>query len=282
MRKLGRFDLELSVIGMGGIVVMNESQDDADRIVAEAVERGVRYFDIGPGYGNAEERLGPALKPYRDQVAVACKTGQVTAEAAKAQLNQSLQRLQTDHFEIYQYHGFTSNEQAEKALGPGGAIETFEEAKEQGVTRLIGFSAHDEDAAMMAIGSGRFDTMLIPLNYRSWTEGGFARRAVGAANERGMGVLALKAMARGPVPEGRDRPYKKCWYQPEDDPQIAELLLRFTLSLPGVTAAIPPGDPKLFRIALDCADRLTPLDDAGRRQLETHFANTEPLFPVSQ
>jgi predicted aldo/keto reductase-like oxidoreductase len=212
-------------------------------------------------------------------VALACKTGQTTAEGARADLARSLRRLKTDHFELYQYHGFTRIEQAEEALGPGGAIEEFEAAKEQGLTRLIGFSAHHEEAALMAINSGRFDTMLMPLNYSSLTKGGYPRRALAAANERGMGVLALKAMARGPVPDGRDRPYPKCWYDPEDDPPIAELLLRFTLDLPGVAAAIPPGDPRLFRTALDCADRLTPLDDEARRRLEQHFADTPPLFP---
>ena len=67
-RRYGKTNVELSVVGFGGIVVMNESQKSANRLVAEAVERGINYFDVAPSYGNAEERLGPALKPYRDSV----------------------------------------------------------------------------------------------------------------------------------------------------------------------------------------------------------------------
>src|SRR5689334_22989740 len=64
-RALGRTGEHLSIIAFGGIVVMNETTGDAGNIVAEAVDRGINYFDIAPSYGNAQERLGPALAPYR-------------------------------------------------------------------------------------------------------------------------------------------------------------------------------------------------------------------------
>ena len=74
-RKLGKTGEELSIVGFAGIVVMNNSQSFANNIVAEAVDRGINYFDVAPSYGDAQARLGPALEPYRKKVFLACKEG---------------------------------------------------------------------------------------------------------------------------------------------------------------------------------------------------------------
>ena len=73
-RTLGKTGERLSMIGFGGIVVMNEDPAAASNLVAEAVDRGINYFDVAPSYGNAQERLGPALAPYRNNCFLACKT----------------------------------------------------------------------------------------------------------------------------------------------------------------------------------------------------------------
>jgi aryl-alcohol dehydrogenase-like predicted oxidoreductase len=125
-RELGGTGEYLSIVGFGGIVVANEHQEDANRYVAEAVEeRGINYFDVAPTYGNAEERLGPALEAYRDSVFLACKTGKRDADGAEEELQQSLKRLRTDHFELYQFHGVRKMEEVNTIMGPGGALETF-------------------------------------------------------------------------------------------------------------------------------------------------------------
>ena len=99
---------KLSVLGFGGILVMEEEPSRAADLVAEAVDRGINYFDVAPSYGNAEERLGPALAPYRGRVFLACKTGQRTRAGAEAELRQSLRNMRTDHFDLYQHHGATA------------------------------------------------------------------------------------------------------------------------------------------------------------------------------
>lgn len=280
-RKLGRTELMPTVIGFGGVVVTNETQDDADRAVAEAYDAGIRYFDVAPQYGNAQQRMGPALKPYRDNVMLACKTLERTAEGARKELEDSLTKLCTDHFDLYQMHAVSSMEEAKQLLAPGGAIELFHEAREAGKVRYIGFSAHNQDAALHLIASGLFDSVLYPLNYVALTQGGFGPPVLDAANQRGMGILALKSMARTRIEEGGKRSHAKCWYQPEDRPEVAQLLLRYTLNLPGVTAAIPPGDPGLFKLALSFADDLDPLSDDELAQLEDAVAANEPLFPLA-
>ena len=82
-RILGKTGEQLSIIGFGGVVVMDETARDAARYVSRAIERGINYFDVAPYYGNAEQMLGPALKPYRKEVFLACKTEQRTAAQAR-------------------------------------------------------------------------------------------------------------------------------------------------------------------------------------------------------
>ena len=133
---------------------------------------------------------------------------------------------------------------------------------------------------MHLVASGLFDSVLYPLNVVMFERGDFGPALVDAANERGMGILALKAIARTYVPEGVDKPYDKCWYTPEDRADIAHLMLRYTLNLPGVTAALPPGNPGLYKMAVGFADQLEPLTGEELATLKDVVAGTEPLFPL--
>lgn len=281
IRPLAETGLEVSIIGFGGIVIAKRPQDEADREVAAAFDRGIRYFDVAPQYHDAQQLMGPALKPYRDQVTLACKTLERTAEGAKRELDDSLAKLKTDRFDIYQMHALSNMDDIDTALGEGGAIETFLEAKQQGKVRLIGFSAHNEEAALKAITSGHFDTILAPINYVTWTAGKFGPRMIEAARDRGMGILALKAMARGKLDDSGQRKYPKCWYEPEDRAEVAELLLRWTLSQPGVCAAVPPGDPSLFHMAVDFADRYEPINEAGCERIAASLDQPKPIFSTT-
>lgn len=92
-RRYGNTNTYLSVVSFGGIAVMDESQDEANRLVAKAIDSGINYFDVAPSYGNAEERLGPALKPYRNSVFLACKTLKRTKKEAEEEMGQSLKRV---------------------------------------------------------------------------------------------------------------------------------------------------------------------------------------------
>lgn len=283
-RPLGRTGEKLSVIGFGGIVVMEQTPAEAANYVAQAFERGINYFDVAPAYGNAEERLGPALKPYRDRVFLACKTGKRTAKEAEEELNRSLKLFQTDHFDLYQLHAITSQEDIDKAFGPGGAMELFERARQQGKVRFLGFSAHSEMAALAAMERFKFDTILYPFNLFSWHEKGFGPKVLEAAQARGMGILALKALAYQEWPKNvkkKDRKWSKCWYEPMEKPEEVALGLRFTLNLP-VCAALPPGHWELFKMALDAAEAgpLKPFSAEEERILKQMAAfNAHPVFP---
>ena len=117
-RKLGKTGEELSIVGFGGIVVMNNSQSFANNIVAEAVDHGINYFDVAPSYGDAQARLGPALEPYRKNVFLACKEEDWTKDGCAKLLEESLRLLRTDHVDLYQFHGLTKMSELEEIFGP--------------------------------------------------------------------------------------------------------------------------------------------------------------------
>jgi len=276
-RALGKTGEKLSVIGFGGIVVMNATTEQAAERVRAAVEAGVNYFDVAPSYGNAEDMLGPALEPHRKGVFLACKTQGRTKDAANAELESSLRKMRTDHFDLYQHHAVTKKADALKILGPGGAMEAFAAAKKAGKVRFVGFSAHSVEAATALMDGYAFDTILFPVNYATWHAGGFGPQVLAKAKEKGMGILCLKAMAKGPWPEGAPKRYAKCWYEPLDTPEDAAMGLRFTLSHP-VTAAVPPGDETLFAMALKIAAGFQPLAPAEVEAIKARGLAAAPLF----
>ena len=276
-RTLGKTGQKLSIIGFGGIVVTDATTEQAANRVAEAVDRGVNYFDVAPSYGNAEDMLGPALKPYRKNVFLACKTLERSRDGAAAELDRSLRKMQTDYFDLYQLHAVTSLEDVKQILGPGGALEAFVAARQAGKIRFLGFSAHSVEAALALIDGFEFDTVLFPINFATWHAGNFGPQVLAKAQEKKMGILALKAMAKNRVPRGQKKLYEKCWYEPLDDREKALAGLRFTLSHP-VTAAIPPGDENLFRMALDLAAQFKPLTSEEAEAIKRMASEIEPIF----
>jgi len=277
-RSLGQTGLKLSIIGFGGIVVMNASPEQSSERVKMAIDAGVNYFDVAPTYGDAEIKLGPALEPYRKNVILNCKTTKRTKAESRAELEQSLINLRTDHFDVYQFHAVNKLEEVDTIMGPGGAMETFQEARREGKIRFIGFSSHTVEAAMALMERYDFDTILFPFSFTSWYAGNFGPQVMARAQEKKMGIMALKAMAIGPWPQPSERKkYPKCWYQPLTETEDIRSGLRFTLSHP-VTSAVPPGDENLFQIALSLRDRLTPLKKKEVKAIKARALEGKPLF----
>jgi aryl-alcohol dehydrogenase-like predicted oxidoreductase len=277
-RSLGRTGEMISMIGFGGIIVMDATPSESSEAVKLAIDSGINYFDVAPTYGDAEVKLGPALEPYRKGVFLACKTTERGRDGARRELEQSLKNLRTDHFDLYQFHAVTALEDVERIFAPGGAMETYLEARKEGKIRFIGFSAHSVEAAMAMMDRFDFDTILFPVNYITWNAGNFGPQVLEKAHEKKMGILALKSMAKGPWPKGVDnKEYPKCWYEPLITPEDIKMGLSFTLSHP-VTAALTPGDPRLFRIALDVSGAVKPLKDNEIQKLKEKALTGVPLF----
>jgi len=278
-RVLGKTGRKVSVIALGGIVVSGAEPSQAAKVVAESIQRGVNYFDVAPTYGDAEIKLGPALKPYRKKVFLACKTTQRKRVGAKEELDRSLKRLQTDHFDLYQLHGITDVEKDVKAaLSKDGAIQTFLEARKQGIIRFIGFSAHSPQAALTAMREFDFDTIMYPVNFVCHYRANFDTEVLAEAKKRGLGIIAIKALAKCPWQDKSKRKvYGKCWYEPIDVPQCATRALSWSLAQ-GITVAIPPGEESLYRLALDVVPRCKPPDKQELAELKKIASALKPIF----
>ncbi len=274
-----RDKVDLSILGLGGMTLLDLEREDVDAVVAQSFERGINYFDVAPFYGNgeAEESMGRALPPYRKRAFLACKTLERSAEGASAELNQSLRRLRTDFIDLYQFHAVSDLDEVEEIFAPGGACEAFLKARKKGKIRYIGFSAHTVEAALAMLDRFPFDSILFPVNFVCCERGNFGPQVIARARELGVARLAIKAMAHGPWRKNEKRKYPNCWYRPIDDRELARQALRFTLS-EDVTAAIPPGDIRLFRMALDLACDLPPLTGKERAELLAGAVKLRPLL----
>jgi predicted aldo/keto reductase-like oxidoreductase len=199
------------------------------------------------------------------------------AKGAEKELHQSLKRLHTDYFDLYQFHAVTTLEDVEQIFSAGGAVNTFLKAQQAGKIRYIGFSAHSEEAALAMLDQFAFDSVLFPVNFVCYAQGNFGPGVVQKAVEKGAAVLALKMLAYSPWPEDMENNYPKCWYRPVDEYHLAKKALRFTLS-EKITAAIPPGDERLFSLALELASDFNPLTPDEKKSLLNSTQNVEPLF----
>lgn len=282
-RRLGKTGADLSIIALGGMLVKDTEQPFANNIVAEAFDRGINYFDVAPQYGNAQQILGPALEPYRKRSFLACKTLMRDKDGAVKELEDSLRKLRTDHVDLYQFHAVTTKEDVEEIFGPRGAMETFQAARKAGQVRFIGFSAHSVENALSMLDHYEFDTILFPINFVLFSQANFGPQVLARAHEKGMGILALKGMAKTSWPEAqkKDHPNPKCWYQPSAMPDEASLGLRWTLSQP-ITAAVPPGDEKYFRLAMDVAQKFEPIKPEEEKALMARAQGVEPIFHLAK
>ena len=226
-----------------------------------------------------QERLGQALAPYRKNCFLACKTEGRMKDDSRKQLEESPRLLKTDHVDLYQFHGLTKMTDLDKVLGPGGAMETMEAAKKEGKIRHIGFSVHSAETALAAMDRYNFDTILFPVNFVLFSQANFGPQILKRAQEKGIGILALKAMAKTVWSDDQKQshPEPKCWYQPAAFPDEASLGLRWTLGHP-VTAALPPGDERYFRLAMDVAQNYKPLERNEEQTLLARTIGVEPIF----
>jgi len=252
-RILGKTGLKISVFAFGGIVVKDTATTEAGKIAAEAVDRGINYFDVAPTYGNSQEILGPAIKPFRDKIYLACKTNKRTKNEAQAELENSLKLLKTGYFDVYQLHG-VKPEDTDTVLGKDGALEVLTEAKRKGLVRNIGITTHFDEVALKLMAACDFDTLLFPVNWACRLKNGLGLKALKEAAGRNMGRIAIKALANR-AKEPKEDGYPNCWYRPIfDDQRLADLALRFTLSQ-DVHTVVSPGDVRMLRLGLSIVEK---------------------------
>jgi aryl-alcohol dehydrogenase-like predicted oxidoreductase len=279
-RVLGRTGQKLSVVGFPGLALTKCEQEKGTAVLHDAFERGVNYFDVAPNYGNgdAEIKMGIGLKGVdRSKYFLACKTHKRDKEGARLELERSLERLKTDHFDLYQLHHLVRPAEVEEAFGSEGAMQAILHAKDQGKIKYIGFSAHTTKSALDAMKAFKFDSVMFPINFVEFYNRGFGKEILALAAEQGVGVISIKPLSWGTFP--KDKPKnREWWYSSVEEPNQVELAMRFALSQKGVTAAIPTSFVELLDKAIVAAKAFTPLDPAGAEQLKQMAANRESIF----
>lgn len=202
-RSLGRTQLQIPLLGLGGSASpLSRAGDEAAAIaiIERAWELGVRYFDTAANYGPSEERLGQVLPAHRLEAVLATKTSQRDRDGAWRELERSLQRLQTDHIDLWQFHALTYDWDLDTLLQPQqGAIKAAQEAQEQGIVRFVGVTGHhNPNIIVRAIQQYPFDAALIPINAADrHTPQPFISNVLPVAQANSVGIVAMKVPAYG-------------------------------------------------------------------------------------
>lgn len=202
-RRLGRTELEVRVLGLGGIPVRDRKWDEAIAVVQAALEHGLNFIDTARGYGDSEKKIGTALEAAgcRRQVYVATKTPERKAAGAKAEVDRSLRELQTDYIDIYQLHGVDERENLEQVLAADGALAGLKEVRQEGKVRFIGITGHDPKLLREAIMTGEFDTVMVPVNILDRFIFAAEEKLLPLARELDVGIIAMKPLAGGVIKE---------------------------------------------------------------------------------
>lgn len=280
-RLLGRTKAEVSVIGFPGLALMHEDQEKSNAAVKRAFERGLNYYDVAPAYGKdgeCEIKMGVALQQFdRKKIFLSCKTKARDKEGSRKELERSLERLKTDHIDLYQLHHLVTLEEVKRALGDGGAIETLKAAREEGKVKWLGFSAHSTKAAVAALKAFPFDTVMFPVSFAEYYLRDFGREVLQSAEDRGAGVIAIKPLCMGAWPNDVPRT-REWWYRTTETPEEVSLALRFSLSLKGVVTGIPPSFVDLVDKAITGACGYQPATTADKDQLRELAKKCKSVF----
>lgn len=270
-RSLGRTRLRVSEVSLGTVELGMEyglqaggepgvpAESDARVLLNRAIDSGVNFIDTAALYGNSEEIIGRALKGRRSEYALATKCvhrleeGLDYAESRRsisASIDRSLSRLQTDHIDLLQVHGRDILELELRMIRDGEVMEELDLARDAGKVRFAGYSSYSEEAALAAIGEGRWDTLQIPCNI---LDRRYLKRIIPEAYRRDVGVIVRSALLKGALTEKsrfmpeRLKPLvvhidRLVEIQSETRYSLPELALRFVLSIPDVSTIIVGAD----------------------------------------
>ena len=222
----------------GAAALGNVTQKEADATYELLKSYGVNHIDTAHSYGEAELRIGPWMKHDRDSFFLATKTDKRTKKEAMEELSQSLEKLQTDHIDLWQFHFLVDEGEWEIAMGEGGVLEAAMEAKEQGLIKYIGVTGHGLQAPRMhyrSLMKYDFDSVLFPYNYTMMQNPQYSadvNQLMELCKQRSVAAQTIKALARGPLGEGVN-PFAT-WYEPLTDPTAIAKSVFWVLQNPEV------------------------------------------------
>jgi aryl-alcohol dehydrogenase-like predicted oxidoreductase len=242
----------------GSVCLSQATQDAADEVLETLLEYGINHIDTAPSYGDAELRVGPWMKQYREQFFLATKTDKLNYQDAREQFQRSLDRLQVDRVDLLQMHNLTDVVQREIAMRPGGALDFLVEARDKGLTRFIGITGHGILAPKMhfqSLARFDFDTVLLPCNYLLMQNPNYCadfNQLISYCGEHNIAVQTIKAPARGLW--GNKPRSHNTWYEPLSDDGAIINAVQWVMGISGIFL-ITTGDiqvvPKFIAAAAD-------------------------------
>jgi aryl-alcohol dehydrogenase-like predicted oxidoreductase len=269
-RRLGRLDRENSVLIFGGAALAEATEEDSDAAIQRALDAGVDHFDTAADYGDSELQYGRWMPEIRDRIFLSTKTGLREKDAAKRQIQNSLERLRVDNVDLLQLHSVGDIEDLDRATGPGGSLEAAIEAKEEGLVGAIGITGHGNEAPathLEALKRYPFETVLTPWNYILSTDEGYRadyEALVEEVRQQDAGLMIIKTISRRNWPEGDptgDQRYTT-WYEPFDRQEYIDAAVSWVLSHDEVTGLAMVGDVTLVPVMLEAENRRMSRDEA--------------------
>lgn len=280
-RRFGRTGHMSTVAIFGAAAFSQVSQAEADRVMEMIIEAGVNHIDIAPSYGEAELRVGPWMPRERGRFFLGCKTMERTKEGAWKELRASLERLQIETFDLYQCHAITTMEELDAVTMKGGALEAFEEARSEGLTRFLGITGHGIDAPRIYLEALRrfdFDSVLFPLNFVQMANPTYrepAEELIATCKARDIGTMIIKAITKAPW--GTREHTATTWYEPFEDGDQIQRAVNFSLSY-DITGLCTVGDTRVLPLMLKACENFTRLSEAEKEAMIKSGEQYEPLF----
>ena len=277
----GRTDHLSTRVIFGAYAVAKCTQAEADRALDLLLRYGINHIDTAFSYGDSELRVGPWMKQHRKDFFLATKTGERTYQKAREGIHRSLDRLQTDHVDLLQFHHLIAPDEWEVALGPGGALEAAIEARQQGLVRFIGVTGHEVTVAEMHLRSLArfdFDSVLLPCNYPIMQNPQYAanfEQVVVLCRERNVAVQTIKGIQRRAW--GDRTPTYATWYEPLLEQADIDLAVGYVLGRPGLFLN-SAGDLTLLPKILDAADRFEQAPSEAEMQAMTARLEMRSMF----
>lgn len=191
---LGKTGLKVSEVGFGGIPIVRLNHEEAIKVLRYAYEKGITFYDTANMYGDSEEKMGLAFSGMRDKIILATKTIKRDKEGSQKDLENSLNKLQTDYLDLFQLHQISSEEQWEKASN--GVMEVVRKAKEEGKIRHLGVTSHSLEMAIRLAKTGLFTTVQFPFNF---IEDALKDNLKLLIDELSLGVIAMKPFGGGMI-----------------------------------------------------------------------------------
>ena len=283
-RRLGRLGHQSSVLIYGAAALAEVDQATADASVQLALDAGINHVDVAASYGDAELRLGPWMPDIRGRIFLATKTGLRDREGAWAQINQSLERLQTDHVDLIQVHAVGDLEELDLVTRPGGSLEAVVRARDEGLAGAVGITGHGHQAPATHLEALRrfpFDTVLTPLNWVLGQDPAYLadyQALVAEIQAQDAGLMIIKVASRRNWPEPVEHDSYTTWYEPFDDQERVGAAVAWVLSHPEVTGIATPGDVRLLPLVIEAERRLGEIGLAEAEQVLGHTTDYSSPF----